>query len=267
LDDELHNTKIIWEIHMQRIKTIISSLICIMLIAGWGFTNKNEEDYSVLIKSFTENGSYIEYPQIEGLKDKPKQISINALLKEQVYVGAKDSLNKPFVDFSNSDYVYEFKTGVGFTNSEIASFWYSFYAYGEIDGTIQNNSRFYGVTIDMKTGKKIDLFEFMVVDERLIDSTDGSNIETDYDTITHPAYHKIKDFLMVYTTKEEKDVYHIFTPQEVINNLNDPTGETNWYIDEDKKIVFANINSSIKIPYSELAEIIYPRYLESLGEE
>ncbi|ANU48276.1 hypothetical protein ADH76_11430 [Enterocloster clostridioformis] len=255
---------------MLRIKIITCFSICMMLISLFVFDDNNDKDYTVIIKSFTENGSYVEYPQVSGLKDKKKQACINTILKEQVYVGAKDSSYETFVDFSNPEYVYNFKIGVGFISNDVASFLYSFNAYGFFDPDVkvmQNNDRSYGVTIDMQTGKKIELPEFMVVDERLINSTDGSNLDTDYNSIVRGDYHKFKDLFWVYTTEEEKDYFHSYTPQEAMNRLENTKEETIWYIDENKNIVFFNLDDYMEIPYNELAEIIYPQYLESLSKK
>lgn len=255
---------------MRKIKMIVGSFICMTLIIVYNFSNHNDRDYSVMIQTFTENGSYVEYPQIKGLKDKRKQTSINAILKEQIYIGAKDYEYETFVGFSNPAYVYEFEIKEGFINKDIASFLYSFDANGFFDpdnNWIQNNSRSYGVTIDMETGKKIELPDFMVIDGRLIDSTDGSNLETDYNDIAYYKFHKFKDLYWVYTTEEEKDFFHRYTPQKAVDQLNNPKAETIWYIDENKNIVFCGLRGYMEIPYNELAGIIYPRYLEMLDKE
>ena len=65
----------------------------------------------------------------------------------------------------------------------------------------------------------LDLSDFMVVDERLINSTDGSNLETDYNSAVRYPYHKFKDVFCVYTTEEEKDNFHSYTSQEAIEIL------------------------------------------------
>lgn len=255
---------------MQKIRIIICFLIITMFSVACDYNDKEEVIYTVIIESYTENGSYIEYPQIKGLKDEKKETSINLLLKEQVYTGAINYSNEPFVDFSDSNYVYEFESGVGLKSSDIASFWYSFDAYGEIhlddDAVIRDTSRFFCITLDMNTGEIIDLTDFMVVDESLIHSTDGSNIETDYNSAVQPTFHKFKDAFMVYTSEEERDAYHIFTSQEVIALLTNPDGETNWYIDEDKRMVFFFNNNFIGIPYIEVEELIYPKYLNILND-
>lgn len=125
------------EITMLRIKIIMCFSICMMLITFLVFADNNDKDYSVIIKSFTENGSYVEYPQISGLKDKKKQERINTILEEQVYIGAKNSSYETFVDFSNPDYVYNFEIGVGFINKDIASFLYNFNAYGFMNADVK----------------------------------------------------------------------------------------------------------------------------------
>ncbi len=231
-----------------------------MLITACAFTNKDGVGYSIIIKEYDENGSHIEYPQIEGLKSMEKENSINTCLKEQVLLGAKNHLNEPFVDFSNPDYIYDFESGVGFTNHDIASFWYSFDAYGKVllnNGEVMRDiSRFYCVTIDMKTGQVIELPDFMIIDERLINSSDGNNMEPNYSSATQPTFHRFKDAFMIYDSEDEKDSFHIFTSQEVINKLKDVNGETNWYIDENKNIVFIFDKNVVKIPHNRITELI-----------
>lgn len=180
----------------------IGACIFILAIAAVAclLANNREGDVSVIIKSFTENGSYVEYPQIKGLGDRKKQERMNALLEEQVYTGAK-----------------------------------------------------------------IELTDFIQVDGRLIQSTDGSNEETDFNSAVQPSFHKFQDLFRIYTSEEEKDAYHIFSPQEIIDILTNPEGESLWYIDEYKRIVFIWDDNAIEIPYNQIAEIIYPQYLESLN--
>lgn len=253
---------------MKRIGFIICFLIFAISLTACACAEE-ELSLSVIIKEYEENGSHIKYPQIEGLKDGEKQNSINNLLKEQVFLGAKDYSNKPFVDFSNPDYVYDFECGVGLINHDIASFWYEFDAYGEVhvdDGVMRDTSRFYGTTIDMKTGKTIELPNFMIIDERIINSSDGINIEPDYNGVIKPTFHRFKDAFMIYTSEDEKDNFHIFTAQEIIDILTDTDGETNWYIDEDINVVFSFDENLIKIPYHNMAELIYPQYLDRLNK-
>lgn len=263
---------------MKRISIILCSAICIILVVVGILAKRNDNNYSendksyfVVIKSFTENGSYVEYPQIQGLSDKKKQKKINYILKEQVYLGAKTYMDEPFVDFSNPDYVYTFSIRVGLTNQDIASFRYYFDVYGEVHheggGVSRDTSRCYGVTIDMNIGEMIDLEDLMVVDERLIFSTDGIDEEPDYNGAIRPTFHRFQDAFQVYTSEEERDSFHIFSAQETIERLINPQGETNWYINENKQIKFYFDKDAVTIPYSELAEIIYPQYLEILSKE
>ena len=255
---------------MKRTRSIICFLIFVMFITACAFSNKDGLGYSIIIKEYDENGSHIKYPQIEGLKSKEKQDSINTHLKEQVFLGAKNHLNEPFVDFSNPDYVYNFESGVGFASYNIASFWYSFDAYGEVHlddgGVMRDTSRFYCVTIDMKTGEVIELSDFMIVDERLINSADGDNIEPDYSSATQPNFHRFKDAFMIYDLEDEKDSFHIFTDQEIIGKLKDTNSETNWYIDENENVVFSFDNNFVKIPYNRITELIHSQYLNDLNQ-
>ncbi len=253
---------------------IILPLLFIIVIIGLSFVfivvKTNTSNYSVIIESYKDNGSYIEYPKISGLKNESKQKIINKLLKEQIFVGAKNYNNKPFVDFSHKNYRFEFRNTIGYYNNDIASFKYSFNGYGQVkyeDGGIMRNTyRSYGITLNMLTGEKINLTDFMIVDDRLINSNDGNNKEHDYNSQINLQHHNFKDAFMIYTTEDEKDSYHMFTPEEIVSSLKNNEQETNWYIDENKNIVFYFDKNYIKIPYTELSEIIYPYYYDMLNK-
>lgn len=252
---------------MKKIRLLLCALILVTLIILLYFTvNNNKANYTTSIVSYTKNGSYVEYPCISGLKDQKKQDAINKLLKEQVLYGAKLYTGEPFVDFSNSSLVYKYQSGVGLANKYIASFWYGFNQYEYSNNrTIGQTYRFFCITIDMKTGKEIKLPDFMVIDGRLINSNDGTLIETNYDSAANPIFHNFKDAFMVYTQEEERDNYHIYSQQEMIDELKDTSGETTWYIDENKNVVFYYTETNgVDIPYTEIADAIYPKYLEAL---
>lgn len=228
----------------------------------------NQILYTAKIVSYRKNNSYVEYPQISGLKKK-KQGAINKVLEDQVLYGAKNYEQQTFVDFSDPDYSYIFKTRIGFVNKDIASFIYTFdgYAVRKLEYDLKGHtSRNYGVTIDMRTGKKIELWDFMEIDERLINSNDGSNIKTDYLSVTLPKFHNFKDAFQVYSTEEEKDTYHCWSVKETIRELKDRGDETNWYIDDNKNIVFYYSENHVKIPYEKISDAIYPKYLDALNE-
>ena len=248
-------------------KTIILS--CFIIILGVVFLfikmNSYKSNYTTSIISYTENGSYIEHPHIDGLKDKELQDSINKLLKDQVLLGAKTFDNKTFVDFSELDSLYEFSSGIGLTNQYIASFWYAFDMTGKNENSFTYSTyRVYCITIDMKTGKKIELPDFMVIDERLIYSDDGTGIETNYNSAANPTYHNFKDAFSIYSSEEGEDAYHYFTIQEAIDWLSDIESETGWYIDEDKNIHFVYDKMGVSIPYVRISDAIYPKYLEAI---
>lgn len=258
------------KIYISSLKRVIMKydkiLILFLLVVLLGVhycTNREDMTYSVTIESYKDNKSYVEYPQISGSKDKRKEKDINQLLKNQIFDGAKNYLNEPIVNFSETNTIYKFKCGVGLKNKYISSFWYQITcldvgASGEVSS---GDDRLFFITVDMMTGEKIDLTDLMIVDERLINSTDGTGKKTDYDTATTPTYHTFKDAYMVYSSEEEEDSYHIFTVTQVIDDfLTDTNSETTWYIDKQKNIVFHFLDNSIVIPYMEISELIYPKY-------
>ncbi len=235
--------------------------------------NEDLTDYSIQMVSYNENLSYIEYPKIVGLEDKEKEAKINKILEEQVLYGAKDWDHNTFVDFDVKGVSYIYSTEIGFCNNDIANFQYNFYAADTIHadeietfGTQGSTSRSYGVTIDMATGEKIELWDFLIIDERLIESTDGTGLETNFEKVDGMVYHSFKDLFRVSDTEENEDAFHIFTYDETIEDLKDVRDETNWYIDKDKNIEFTVSEGAIKIPYTEIREIIYPKYIDILED-
>lgn len=254
-------------------KKIIAILVIIAIVTAtimaFSLSSENEVNYKAKIVSYTINESYVEYPQIYGLKEKEKQDAINKILEAQVLKGAKNYKYETFVDLSDTDYAYTYKISVGVINEDIASFLYSFNAFATRpleDDWKGHFSRDYGVTIDMKSGKKIELWDFMEIDERLINSDDGTNIETDYNSVTLPEFHNFKDAFMVYGSEEEEDIHHIWSIEESIANLKDKRDETNWYIDKNKNIVFYYSDNCVKIPYTQISDAIYSKYLRILDE-
>ncbi|HHX66908.1 MAG TPA: hypothetical protein GX708_02485 [Gallicola sp.] len=253
---------------MKKIRILLCALVLVTLMVFINFmVNSDPSNYTTSITSYTINGSYVEYPCINGLKDHKKQEDINKLLEEQVLHGAKLYTGETFVDFSNPNLEYKFKSGVGLANKYIASFWYSFNQYEYSNNRIIGETyRFFCITIDMITGKEIKLPDFMMIDERLINSNDGTLIETDYSSEAIPNFHNFRDAFEVYTKEEERDNHHSFSQQEIIDILKDTDGETTWYIDKEKNIVFYFLENSVRIPYAQIADIIYPKYLKALKQ-
>lgn len=246
--------------------TIIADCVC----------NKQDKQstYTAYIESEKINESHVEYPQIQGLKDLNLQRTINKLLRSETTNGAKVSqlidnqlVYSTFVDFDDTDVSYEYKSGIGFTNESLASFWYSFTGYGEKLGWQGYVDRFYGLTINMKTGEKIHLTDFMEVDERLICSGIPDASEPDYNSVKTPAFYTFKDAFMIYMTEDEYDPFHIFTPEYIIDLLKDTEGETMWYIDEKGKNIIFHFDkyNYVSIPITELKDLIYPEYQKMLN--
>ncbi len=237
----------------------------VVMVSNYGQAeNEDLTDYSVEMLAYNENLSYIEYPRIVGLEDKEKEEKINKILEEQVLTGAKNALtNDNFVDFNVEGVSYKYTTTIGLCNNDIASFNYYFYAWDNLNddtfGAQGYTSRNYGVTIDMKTGEKIELSDFLIIDNRLIESNDGTGIETDYNA-EWPQFHNFKDAFRVSDSEENVDAFHMSSYEQTLETLRDEKGETIWYIDSDKNIEFT-WSGPVKIPYTQLEEIIYPKYL------
>ncbi len=69
----------------------------------------------------------------------------------------------------------------------------------------------------METGEKLELSKFMIIDERLINSTDGSGKETNYDSPAYD-YHTFKDLYCVYTSEKKKIIFINIQCKILLNN-------------------------------------------------
>ncbi|WP_310601872.1 hypothetical protein [Anaerosporobacter sp.] len=244
------------------------------LFDGLGTTDElweGETTYTIIKKSYMENMSYVEYPQIIGLKDKEKQDRINNLLRDRVLTDLKIYTGEPFADFSDPGGEYNFDYRLGFFNDYIFScscyidgYWEYLDEKGEPYNNMSSSYRTARITIDMTTGEEITLTDFMMIDERLIDRDDGTNQVTDYNSAINPIFYTFRDAFWIYTSEEEENFYHSNTPQEIIERLNNPEEETCWYIDKDKKIAFFYLYGGVDIPYIRLSDLIYPKYLKML---
>ena len=235
------------------------------------YSNNNlikEPEYKIFIESYSQNASYIEYPQIEGMKSEELQNKINTKLKDETIKGPKIYGNKNFVNFEKPDVVYEYSTRIGFTNEFIASFEYSFESIDPSSTVTGMNHRYFYITINMKTGERIYLTDFMEVDDRLINSGVPAAPEPDYNGVVTPTFYRFKDAFRIYTSDKERDSYHTNTPEWIIETLKDKSTETKWFIEKNKDITFyAGIDYNfVTIPVVEIKYAIYPEYLEILGE-
>lgn len=227
-----------------------------------------EPVYKIYIESYSQNLSYIEYPQIKGMKSEELQNKINTMLKDETIKGPKIDGGKNFVDFKKPDVIYEYSTRIGFTNEFIASFEYSFESIDPSSTVTGMNHRYFYITINMKTGERIYLTDFMEVDDRLINSGVPGAPEPDYNGVVTPTFYRFKDAFRIYTSDKERDSYHTNTPEWIIETLKDKSTETKWFIEKNKDITFyAGIDYNfVTIPVGEIKNAIYPEYLEIIGE-
>lgn len=245
----------------------ISAVILIFTCLGQD-TIDNKTDDTAYITSCSKNGSHIEYPQIEGIKDPNLKQKINKLLQEEVIKGPKDASNQNFVDFSDPQSRYDYTSGVGFLNENIGSFWYSFTCYNQKYGPQGFIYRYFCITINMKTGTEIHLTDFMDVDDRLINSGVPNAPKPDYNGVGTPIFHTFKDAFEIYRSDSEKDPFHVFKPEWVLKELRDTRSESRWLIEKNKDISFyTGIDYNfVTIPFAEISGLIHPNYLKMLEE-
>lgn len=249
---------------------IVSIIVFALALTCLGQNMMNDKtDCTAYIASASENGSHIEYPQIEGIKNPELKQKINNLLKEEVIKGPKDASNQNFVDFSDPQCQYNYTSGIGFLNQSIGSFWYSCTCYNQKYGPQGFIYRYFCITINMKTGNEIQLTDLMDVDERLINSGVPNAPKPDYNGVGTPIFHTFKDAFEIYTTDAEKDPFHVFKPEWVLGELKNTESETGWLIEKNKDITFyAGIDYNfVTIPFAEVSDLIHPKYLRMLERQ
>lgn len=115
-----------------------------------------------------------------------------------------------------------------------ASFVYSFEFIDPSSTVTGMNHRYFYITINMKTGERIYLTDFMEVDDRLINSGVPGAPEPDYNGVVTPTFYRFKDAFSIYTSDGERDSYHTNTPEWIIETLKDKSAETKWFIEKNK---------------------------------
>jgi len=125
----------------------------------------NDEDYEIYYSKYEDSVAIkkrITYPQIKGLKNVEMESKINTLLYE---VATSSEV------FENGDYQQEITCEVKRKDEDILSVLFSEFTINSPTGYVYYES--YAVTIDMHTGKKMQLADFISMEELSENFLDG----------------------------------------------------------------------------------------------
>ncbi|NLA87830.1 MAG: DUF4163 domain-containing protein, partial [Clostridiales bacterium] len=129
--------------------------------------------YSIVTASFSQDEISIDYPQISGLGDSAKEQKINDYIKNDIW----DSQVTEVIDgYKDIDMDIKLTVDMGYrvtlSTSKLLSIEYSGSAY--IEGGAHPNNYFYGVTIDLESAARLKLYDFVQIDEHLIEKLRSS---------------------------------------------------------------------------------------------
>lgn len=131
-----------------------------------------EEIYTVEIITYQYKDIHVEYPQIHGLKDTEREEKINNLIEDYILLEIIETEDTVKLEELNM----ELECRITMQSPKFLSFYYV--GESNIDG-FKPYDDFYSMTIDLKNVKKLNLSDFIDIDETLVEriknSTDVTN--------------------------------------------------------------------------------------------
>ncbi len=118
----------------------------------------------------------------------------------------------------------------------------------------------HAVLFDIRTGRKLKLSDFVVLDRRIIDYRADDYQVPDYNSAAQTLYYSFMDAFQVYEDDNGKDRFHQrMDIEEVLDMLSNE--RIGWAVEENKTLLlyyyFSSEQSWIKIPYSYIEEFAY----------
>lgn len=137
----------------------------------------SEPSYTIYTEYFIQGNINVQYPQIEGLSDKVLEQSINDFIETELFKIKIDEqlkeVQKTIEHGVDDDYNLILEYNITMYTDELMSILYT-------DRGSYNTSQYptdgvMGLTIDMKTGQKLKLSDFIQIDKNLIDKLKNSD--------------------------------------------------------------------------------------------
>lgn len=121
--------------------------------------------YQIVTAEFNQDSIHIQYPQISGLKDETSEKTINDLIKSDIWNSQVQDTIDAYEDETiklDLDMSYE----VTLSADDILSVLYTGSAY--IEGGVHPNNMVHAITLDMKSGKRLYLSDFVQINSGLV---------------------------------------------------------------------------------------------------
>jgi len=142
---------------------------------------EENDTYTVEMVTYQYKNAYIEYPQIQGLKDKKREEKINSLIENYLLLIVMDR-TLPYPDDSNAwdQFDMQLECRVTLQTWKLLSFYY----VGESMWYESNRPlvKFYSMTLDLVNTKELQLSDFVDIDRALVGRIRGA---TDFLDLWH----------------------------------------------------------------------------------
>lgn len=136
-----------------------------------------ESSYIILTESYVENQINLKYPQIQNWEDSVKEKELNELIKRDIIKEGKDILGSNIND--NIKPALEIKYEIKMQTKDILSILYT--GEGVLEGGHYVWQTVHAITIDLEKIKKLNLTDFVEIDNDLIQKIrESSNMADDF---------------------------------------------------------------------------------------
>lgn len=247
----------------QSMKKIISLVLIVLvslcLLSGCSkeirFTG--DQKYITVTNTYIDEEISIRYPQVKGLGDNSKERKINELIKNDILDSTIGSVNPNKTKRDLLDLTMDFD--IKMDTPEILSVLYSGYStYYTGDPDIRNWSshgyRFHSITINMITGEKLELSDFVNIDLELINKVKASENVTNRIVESH-ILSRSGDLKKIAEYRQQLlQVIQSDNDEDLLNELTDRSDIT-FCVTSDSLIIKFNSDIAHAAGYYALVEI------------
>jgi hypothetical protein len=122
----------------------------------------NNQQYSIISETFSQDNIKIQYPQIKGLEDDTKEKAINDLIKNDFL---KNEVEEPTKTYGEGTLTMNLNYQVALSTQDLLSVVYT--GNSEVEDAAFPTNEIYTITIDLKSVAKLKLSDFTVIDTKL----------------------------------------------------------------------------------------------------
>ena len=168
---------------MKRFISLILSIVIILFVLSkclqdTRFTKNNPYvPYITVTNTYFDQEISIRYPQVKGLDDHSREKEINELIRNDILDNEIGGVNRKITNRELLDLTLDFEVKMDTTEVLSVLYWeYSTYytGYPDIRNWSPHGYNFHSITINMKTGQKMQLSDFVNIDMGLIKKVKAS---------------------------------------------------------------------------------------------